>query len=157
ALRAEARAVVRPALLSEGAVHAMVRAALGGRASDELCATAWAASGGNPLYLTELLRAVEIEDPPLVALDPAALLPSGREGGARRVLGRIRALGPRALGLAQALAVLGDGCELRHAAAIAGVEMAEAIPLAASFARLELLAADDPPRFIHPIVRDAVE
>ena len=61
ALRAEAPAVLRPALLSEGAVGAIVRAALGGRASDELCAAVWAASGGNPLYLTELLRAVELD------------------------------------------------------------------------------------------------
>ena len=131
ALRAEASAVVRPALLSEGAVGAIVRAAVGGRASDELCAAVWAASGGNPLYLTELLRAVELDDRPLAELDPAELLAGGREGIARRVLARVRGLDPRALGLAQALAVLGDGCELRHAAAIAGVEMADATRLAA--------------------------
>jgi DNA-binding CsgD family transcriptional regulator len=156
-LRAEAATVVRPALLSEGAGRAMVHAALGGSASEELCVAVWAASGGNPLYLTELLRAVELDDRPLAARDPSVLPAAGREGVARRVLARVRALDPRALGLAQALAVLGDGCELRHAAAIAGVEMAQAIPLAAGLVRLELLAADDPPRFIHPIVRDAVE
>src|SRR5262249_15451384 len=121
-----------------------------------LCATAWAASGGNPLYLTELLRAVELEGRPLAPLDPAALLAGGREGVARRGPAPGRALGPRAGGLAQAPAALGDGCELRPAAAIAGVEMTEAIPLAAGLARVEVLAADPPPRFIHPIVRDAV-
>ena len=63
----------------------------------------------------------------------------------------------RALPFAQALAVLGDGCELRHAAAIADVEVSEAISFAAGLVRLEVLAADDPPRFIHPVVRDAVE
>ena len=52
ALRADASAVVRPALLSEGAVGAIVRAAVGGGASDELCAAVWAASGGNPLYVS---------------------------------------------------------------------------------------------------------
>jgi DNA-binding NarL/FixJ family response regulator len=52
--------------------------------------------------------------------------------------------------------VLGDGCELRHAAALAGVEVSEAISLAAAFVGLEVLAADDPPRFIHPLVRGAV-
>jgi len=55
------------------------------------------------------------------------------------------------------MAVLGDGCALRHAAAMAGVEMVQAIPLAADLVRVEVLAADDPPRFIHPVVRDALE
>ena len=53
--------------------------------------------------------------------------------------------------------MLGDGCELRHAAAIAGLDMTDAIRLAASLVRLDVLAADDPPRFIHPVVRDAIE
>jgi DNA-binding CsgD family transcriptional regulator len=59
--------------------------------------------------------------------------------------------------LTQALAVLGDGCELRHAAALAGVDVSEAISLSAALVRLDVLAADDPPCFVHPVVRDAVE
>jgi DNA-binding CsgD family transcriptional regulator len=157
ALLAEAREVVRPELLSEGAVDAIVRAALGGRVTDEVCAAARTASGGNPLYLTELLRAVELEGGPLAELDPTALLAGGRQAVARRMLARVRRLDPRALPLAQALSVLGDGCELRHAAAIADLEMSEAISLAAGLVRVEVLAADDPPRFLHPVVRDAVE
>ena len=73
------------------------------------------------------------------------------------MLARVRGLDPRALGLAQALAVLGDGCELRHAAAIAGMEMADATRWPRASFGVEVLAADDPPRFIHPVVRDAVE
>jgi DNA-binding NarL/FixJ family response regulator len=157
ALRAEAARVVRPGLLSEGAVGAVVRGALGAGATPELCAAVWEASGGNPLYAAELLRAVELEDRPVVELDPAAMLAGGREGVGRRVVARVRELDPRALSLAQALAVLGDGCELRHAAAIAGVEMAQALSVAAGLVRIEVLAADDPPRFIHPVVRDAIE
>jgi DNA-binding CsgD family transcriptional regulator len=157
ALRTEAPTVVSPALLSEGAVSAIVRATVGDTARDELGAAVWAASGGNPLYLTELLRAVELDDRPLAELDPAELLVGGREGIARRVVARVRKLDPRALGLAQALAMLGDGCELRHAAAIAGVEMTEAMRLTAGLVRCEVLAADDPPHFIHPVIRDALE
>jgi predicted ATPase len=58
ALRAAASTILRPALLSEGATGVLVRAALGERCSDEVAAAAWASTGGNPLYLTELLRAV---------------------------------------------------------------------------------------------------
>ena len=157
ALLVEAWAVVRPQLLSESAVAAMVRAALGPAASAELCGAVWGASGGNPLYLAELLRGARLEDGPLAELDPAELVAGGREGVARRVLVGVRGLDPGGLSLGQALAVLGDGCQLRHAAAIAGVEVSEAISLVAALVRLEVLASDDPPCFIHPVVRDAVE
>ena len=157
AVRVEAAAVVRPELLSEDAVGAIAHSALGGGASGELCAAVWAASGGNPLYATELVRAIELADRSPSDLDPVELLAGGREGVARLVLARVRGLDPRALGLVQALAVLGDGCELRHAAAIAGVQMPDAIALTVGLVRVEALAADDPPQFIHPVVRDAVD
>jgi len=157
-LAVRARAVVlRPALLSAEAVSAVIRVAGGGEASDELCAAVYAACGGNPLYLTELLRATELGGRPLAALQPTELLAGGLEGIARRVIARVSSLGPGALGLAQALAALGDGCELRHAAAIAGVTMAVAERLAGGLVRAEVLAAGDRPRFVHPVIRDALE
>ena len=155
-LLGEGRAVVRPELLSETAVGAIVRAALGDGVSDRVCAAACAASGGNPLYLAELLRAARRDGRPVADLDAAGLLAGGSEGVARRVLAGVRSLGVRAVALAHALAVLGDGCELRHAAAIAGVEMPEAMSLAAGLVRVEVLGEDNPPRFVHPVVRDAV-
>ncbi len=157
AVRAAATAVMRPALLSEQAVSAMVRAAADGEVSDELRAAVYAACGGNPLYLAELLRAADLSGRPLAALEPAELLAGGLEGIARLVITRVRGLGADALGVAQALAVLGDGCELRHAAAIAGVATAVAARLAGGLVRAEVLAAGDRPRFVHPVIRDARE
>lgn len=156
ALRAAAQALVCPALLSRAAVGAIVRARSGDGTGDELADAIYAASGGNPLYVTELLRAAALHDESASASDPRALLATGIEGIAERVVVRVRGLDPRALELAQALAVLGDGCQLRHAAAIAGVDMPEAARLAAGLVRLEVLASDDPPRFIHPVIHDAV-
>jgi hypothetical protein len=69
----------------------------------------------------------------------------------------VNALGPGVLGVAQALAVLGDDCELRHAAAIAGVTMTAAARLAGGLVHAEVLTAGDRPRFVHPVIRDAVE
>ena len=157
AVRAAAAVVLRPALLSEHAVSAVVRAATGGEVSDELCAAVYSACGGNPLYLAELLRAADLSGRPLAALEPAELLAGGLEGIARQVITRVRGLGPDALGLAQALAVLGDGCELRHAAAIAGVTTAVAAGSAGGLVRAEVLTAGDRPRFVHPVIRDALE
>jgi DNA-binding CsgD family transcriptional regulator len=156
ALRAEAPVVLRPGLLSERAVGILVRAALGRGANDELCAAVWKASGGNPLYVTAPLQIPELGELLHAGSDPAELLASGAEGIAQRVLAGVRPLGPRALELTQALAVLGDGCELRHAGALVGLEMPDAIAVAAGLVRIGVLDADDPPRFMHPIVRAAV-
>ena len=157
ALRAEAPTALRPALLSENAVGTLVRATLGSRSNDELCKAVWTASGGNPLYVTELLRAPDLKDQHAAEIDPAELLVGGLEGIGRRVIARVRRVDPAALRLAQALAVLGDGCALRHAAATAGLQMTEATGLATALVRSEILADDDPPRFIHPVIRDALE
>jgi hypothetical protein len=147
AIRAEAR-VVRPRLLSEAAAADLIRSAAGSQLSVEACTALWQASGGNPFYLTELLRGVESS-----GFQPENV----REGVTRHVAGRIHRLDPDALRLAQAVAVLGDGCELRQAAALAGVEFETGARLAADLVQLEVLGADSPPGFLHPIVRDSVE
>ena len=87
------------------------------------------AGGGNPLYLTELLRAVELDGPPLAALSPGKLLSRSRGdragghrsrwaasvrwrssgAGLRCAWGRLRAA-PRG-----ATAAGGDGCATRLA------------------------------------------
>ena len=95
AVRAGGAAVLRPALLSERAVSAVARAAAGGEVSDELCSAVYAACGGNPLYLAELLRSADLSGRPLAALEksPAELLAGSLEGIARLVITRVRGLG----------------------------------------------------------------
>lgn len=137
-------AIVRPRLLSEPAAGEVVRDILGSGATEEFCATVWRESGGNPFYLRELLRSTDE-------------LAQHGVGLSRQVAARVKRLDPRALRLGQALAVLGDGCQLRHAAAIAGLDAAAAARLSAALVRLEVLAADDPPRFLHPVLREALE
>jgi DNA-binding CsgD family transcriptional regulator len=154
-VRAAAALLLRPALLSEDAVGHVVRASAGAATSDAVCSTLYAASGGNPLYLTELLRAVN--DGTVAGLATGMLPSGGVEGIARRVVARVRGVAPRALELAQALAVLGDQCEMRHAAGIAGLMTGDAARLAAALVRVEVLASDDPPRFMHPVIRAAIE
>jgi DNA-binding NarL/FixJ family response regulator len=149
--------IVRPRLLSERAVDAVVRDVVGDGATDELCAEVFEASGGNPFYVTELVRSSGLVEGSPAGVGPRAPLGGGVEAVAVRVLARLRAYDARALGLAGALAVLGDGCELRHAAEIAGVERAEAGRLAAGLVRVEILATEEPPAFLHPVIRDAVE
>ena len=156
ALRAEAQTVLRPALLSKNAVGALVHTMVS-RSNDGLCEAVWSASGGNPLYVADLLGALELDNGHPAQIDPANLLVGGLEGIGLRVIARVRRVEPAALRLAQALAVLGVDRALRHAAAMADVGMTEATRLATVLVRLEVLAEDEPPRFIHPVVRDALE
>src|SRR6266567_2002248 len=62
-IRAEAT-TVRPRLLSEAAASEVVRGAAGDQVSVEVCEALWQASGGNPFYLTELLRGFELSRAP---------------------------------------------------------------------------------------------
>ena len=156
-LRTKAAAIVHPTALSEAAVGEIVAAIVGDRSGDRLRNAVWVASGGNPLYVNELLRAIETGEQWPSDIDPSTLLVGGRDAIARRVVARVREFHPSALDFAQALAILGDECQLRHAAAVAGLHMTEAARLAAGLVRLEVLATDRPPRFIHPVVRDALE
>src|SRR5262249_46238707 len=136
---------------------AIVRGVLGSRADDDVCALAHRATGGNPFYLREFLRALERAPGsigPRLALDD--VVDGGLDSVALQLRARLQRLDPAALRLAQALAILGGGSDLRHAAAVAGIVMDQATSLATALVRLEILGDDRPPRFIHPIVRHAV-
>jgi len=151
-VRAEAT-VVRPKLLTEPAVAAIVRGRLGEDATDALCARLRRQSGGNPFYLAELLRTPVADGD--IATGRGAI--ASTAAVTRHVLARIHRLEADGLRLAQALAVLGDGGELRHAAALATLPMEAGVRLAARLVEVEVLGATDPPRFLHPVVREAVD
>jgi DNA-binding CsgD family transcriptional regulator len=157
AVRAAATTTIRPSLLSPQAVAAIVRDTLGSGADDELGALAHRATGGNPFYLREFLRALERagDSSGLRALEDGVGV-GGVDGVALQMRARLQRLDPAALRLAQALAILGDGCDLRHAAAVAAIAMDQAAYLATDLVRVEVLGGDRPPRFLHPIVRHAV-
>jgi DNA-binding CsgD family transcriptional regulator len=156
AVRGEAE-IVRPAVLSVAAVAGVVRDVLSFEVSDEVCAAIHDACGGNPFYLHALVRAIQEDGRPLDSPDLTGLLAIGQEDVATRLVTRVVGFDPAALALAQALAVLGDGGEVRHAATIASLPMAQAERLAEGLVRLEVLASDEPTRFLHPVVREALE
>ena len=80
----------------------------------------------------------------------------GPETIARAVLSRVFPLSPEAVGLVRVLAVLNDGAELRHAAALAGLSVEEASAAAAALVRAQVIADDRRLAFVHPIVRAAI-
>ena len=107
--------------LSEAASASIVRERASAPADEEFCGACHRASAGNPLYLLELIRALEKEEvrPSREAVDRvAAVWPASV---ARHVLRRVAGHGPEAAELASAMALLGDGAALSHAAKVAGL------------------------------------
>jgi DNA-binding CsgD family transcriptional regulator len=130
--------VVRPAPLSVEAVAALVP----GRPAEAV----HAATGGNPLLVTELGR-----------VDPAVALEDvGSASVARSVLQRVERLSPEAVALTQAVALFGAGAKLADAAAVAGLEPAAAAAAADGLVAAGVLSGEDVLTFAHPLMRTAV-
>ncbi|MGK2938245.1 MAG: AAA family ATPase [Solirubrobacteraceae bacterium] len=143
---------IAPPPLSAAAVAEIVRSRRAD-ATDELCAACHAASAGNPFYLQELLRALEA-DP--AADDPDAIARLARPTLADRVTRRVARMGPDAVALTRAAAVLGGGAELGAAADLAGLADADAAVIARDLVRMEVLATAEPCAFVHPLVRRSI-
>jgi DNA-binding CsgD family transcriptional regulator len=144
------RIATRP--LSPAAVAAVVRARAP-QADDAACAACHAASAGNPLYVQELLRALAGDDG---GLDAERVRAASVPTLAARVGRRIAKVADGAPALAVAMAVLGDGEPLERAAALADLPPAAASDLARRLRDLEILSAEDPFAFVHPLVRRSV-
>jgi DNA-binding CsgD family transcriptional regulator len=69
---------------------------------------------------------------------------------------RLARLPEEATRLASAVAVLGDGADLRVAAELAGLELEQAAHAATTLGRADLLRLETPLEFVHPVVRGAV-
>ena len=113
-------------------------------------------TGGNPFYLHELLasaRADGLAASADAAADVARLAP---ESVIRSVILRIAGLRDHAPALASAVAVLGDGVSLRHAAALAGLDSQAAERAADALAAAHILAPGEPLAFAHPLIGAAV-
>jgi len=147
---------LRPRPLSESAATVLARERLGAHADEEFCRACHTATGGNPLFLRELLGGLEAAGvvpsaaaaPEVQSVGPAAV--------SRFVLHRLAALGPAATELARAVAVLGDDSELELAARVSGMREDSAREAADDLIRADIFARGDRLGFVHPIVRAAL-
>ena len=147
---------VRPRPLSAAAVAEVVRARLGPGADEAFCLACHSTTGGNPLLLRQLLTALEAErvEPDEAHADVVRAI--GSRAIAASVVRRLSRLPEGAGALGRAVAVLGDGAELAPAAALAELPEPDAAAAAALLSRAEILRAEAPLAFVHPLVRDAV-
>jgi DNA-binding CsgD family transcriptional regulator len=148
--------VLRPAPLSVAGVTELVRRALGPDAAEEFCAACHQASGGNPFLLRELLGPLAADGVQPTAEEGARVQRIGPQPVARAVQSRLARLPEEATRLARAVAVLGDGADLAHAAAVAGLDREQAAHMLALLSRVQVLRPELPCGFVHPVVRAAI-
>jgi DNA-binding CsgD family transcriptional regulator len=141
--------------LDREAVALLVRRRLA-EADDAVVAACAEVTGGSPYYLHELVRAVAAE----AVTHPAELAARLRAVGfttiGRAALVRLGRLGADAIALARALAVLGDGTALRHAAALAGLDASRAARAADLLVGEQLLVRGTALGFAHPLLAQAI-
>jgi DNA-binding CsgD family transcriptional regulator len=151
-----AGSVVFLAPLSRSGVRALLTQGFGTAPAERFAAACHTATGGNAFLLRELIQQLHADGigPDEEAAAQVAAL--GPRSVARAVALRVAHLGPAAGELARAAAVLGDGAQLRHAAALAGVGLADAAAAADGLAGIGVFEPGTPLRFVHPIVRTAI-
>jgi DNA-binding CsgD family transcriptional regulator len=142
--------------LSEQAVAELVRLGLGEEVEPVFAAACHEVTGGVPFLVQELVRTIAeegVEPTAAAASRVAALAP---RTVSQSVVQRLSRLSSAARELARAAAVLGEA-DLRLAAGLAGVEPGAAATAADELAAAGILEQGRPLRFVHPIVRAAVE
>ena len=142
--------------LSAAAVGEIVSGQLDKGAEESFCAAVSELSGGNPLFVRELLAAAREERLParcdsLPALELIAPVAVGTS-----VLARLGRLGAESVALARAVAVLGAGAEVVLAARLADMDPAVAELTADRLAAAQILAPARPLEFFHPLIGAAV-
>jgi DNA-binding CsgD family transcriptional regulator len=142
--------------LSRSAAVALVRVRLGAEADEDFCLACHTATGGNPLFLRELLRGLDAAGVVPSAAAASELQSVGPAAVSRFVLHRLAALGPSATELARAVAVLGDESELQLAARVSELSEEAARSAADDLARADIFARGERLGFVHPIVRTAL-
>jgi len=148
--------VLSPGALSPEAVTVLLSGGFGTAPGDGFARSCHEATGGNPFLIRELIETLRADGigPGDAVADRVAGL--GPRSVAREVASRVARLGPAASELARSVAILGDEAALRHAAALAGMGLADAAASADRLAGIGVLEPGTPLRFVHSIVRTAV-
>ena len=148
---------LHPRPLSVAAVSELAEMQLGASVAPEFAAACHAATGGNPFYVRMLFAEFRGGDVQPEAKNASLVAGIGPRNVSRAVLLQLADLPRETIGLAKALAVLGDEADEEVLAAVASVHGSR---LAAGLDGLRRAAVIDPqrlrPRFVHPIVRAAV-
>ena len=121
---------------------------------DELAEEIHYESNGNPFLVDSLASALATREEGLYETDVHELVPRQIADWA---IAHAAEADARAPGLLAAVAIMGEDCELRHAATVAGLDTEAASDLVDALCEVGLLAVeDDCVSFAHPVVGGAI-
>jgi DNA-binding CsgD family transcriptional regulator len=143
--------------LGVSAVSELVRTEFGCAGQPAFVDACLQASGGNPFYVCELLRAAAQDGMRPTDEQAAGVAHLGPREVRRSILVRLAKLGENPGRLATAVAILGAEAEIRHAAQLSNLQIDEALGAWDVLTRTEILRAQQPLEFFHPIVRAVVQ
>jgi DNA-binding CsgD family transcriptional regulator/tellurite resistance protein len=113
-------------------------------------------SGGNPFLLCELVRALVEQGIEPTAAQAESILNLAPQRVARMVMMRLARLPSPAEAVARSLAILGDDTDLNLVAELAGIDPEATRQAADALRASAIFDAGSSPRFIHPLVRNAI-
>jgi DNA-binding CsgD family transcriptional regulator len=145
-----------PGPLGPHSAAELLSAALGSPADAPFSSVCQELTGGNPFLLTELARSLAADGVRPTTENVSVLRELVPDAINRAALIRLGRLPASARDLAYAVAILGDGCDLRHAAALASMESGAAADAADALRKADILAGEPLLRFVHPLVRTAI-
>jgi DNA-binding CsgD family transcriptional regulator len=149
--------------LTEAASVQLVRRVLTPGTEEAFCRACHATASGNPLLVRQLAEVAAAEGHPPTATTVADLSELGQRVVGGRLALRLTRLGPAASALCSAVAVMGVGCQLRHAAQLAGLDYPQALASARQLIRADILSHSGIDQtgslgavgFVHPLMRSA--
>jgi DNA-binding CsgD family transcriptional regulator len=148
--------VIQPNPLSRPASRQLLARIFAAEPQSRFAGMAHETTGGNPFLLEALATSLAADGIPpdddhadqLVAVRPEVV--------SRTMLARLASLAPDSRSVARAVAVLGDGTDLRNVAELAEIPEAKASAAADVLADVGLFDVGRPLRFAHPLIRATV-
>ena len=113
-------------------------------------------TGGNPLLLRQLLKALESDGIKPTSSNADTVRAIGSRAVSSLVLRRFARMPADNRAVARAIAIIGDGASLQLVAELTGLPTERVAESFGALARAEVLRHEYPLAFVHPLVHDAV-
>lgn len=151
-----ARRLIEPRPLSERGTAEVLAHRLGEPVDGEFCGECHRLTGGNPLLVAELVRALAVGrvQPVAERVRELARLGGSAVGNTLRV--RLIEVGPDAAQLARSAALLGDGAPLPVACELAELAPSTAQTAARRLREAQVIAPGEQVAFVHPLISEAL-
>ena len=148
--------VVEPGPLDGAAIAGMLSEGLSEAVDPVFCAACHETTGGNPLLVTELLRALETKGVRPQAHEVGRVRGIGAIAVGPAVRGRLELLGERTWQVARALAILGENVRREDLARTARIRLVDLEDVVEALTRAGIVTSGERVSFLHPLVAEAV-